>query len=116
MAFALVYRTRVELHDLAGALSPKTQLLSISATPCPASKTCSPVFSTRERDLLIYHTLDNISRSIDSRKDPIPIGGLLLLVIGIDWHFLKLIVAGNRYRLTPSLIYCSAIPYCHAIS
>ena len=32
----------------------------------------------------------------------------MLLVIGIDGHFLKLIVAGNRYRLTPSLIYCSA--------
>ena len=38
------------------------------------------------------------------------IDAILLLVIGIDWHFLKLIsisVAGNydRYRLTPSLIY-----------
>ena len=32
----------------------------------------------------------------------------MLLVIGIDWQFLKLIVAGNRYRWTRSLIYCSA--------
>ena len=29
-------------------------------------------------------------------------------MIGIDQHFLKLVVAGNRHRLTPSLIYCSA--------
>ena len=35
------------------------------------------------------------SRSIGNRYDPIPIGGLLFLVIGIDWHFLKLVVADN---------------------
>ena len=27
----------------------------------------------------------------------------MLLGIGIDWQFLKVIVAGNRYRLAPSL-------------
>ena len=54
------------------------------------------------------HTLDNRFQSIDNRYDPIPIGDLLLLVICVDWHFLKLIVAGNRCRFTPSLIYCSA--------
>ena len=47
------------------------------------------------------------SRSIGNRYDPIPRGGLLFLVIGIAWHFLKL-AAGNKYRLTTSLIYCSA--------
>ena len=35
-------------------------------------------------------------------------GLLLLLVIGIDWHFLKLIAAGNRYRLTLSSEMCES--------
>ena len=47
-------------------------------------------------------------RSRGNRSVPVPIGGLLLLVVCIDWHLLKPIVAGNGNHLSSSLMYCSA--------
>ena len=59
----------------------------------------------RETTALLY-TLDN--RFQVNRHSMRSYSNMLLLpVMGIDSHVLKLGVAGNRYRLTPSLVCCS---------
>lgn len=47
------------------------------------------------------------SGSVGNQSDTIPTD-LLVLIIGVDSHFLTPIAADNSYRLAPSIICCSA--------